>query len=377
MSTCNLETLKAQACSGGFWCAESIMLQAVRLQLLCNIQNSGPAPDAPTGGDISASSSNANLILTWGQASAPTTNEVWRSKNGGAFTLLASIAGALTTYTDTDATMSNGDQWCYKVRATNGSGSSAFTTQFCALKNYTLTVDAGALSVSFPDVVFVVGSVDIENQVSMTSISFPRLHTMTGNVTIGSMPALTTVNFNSLVSVVDIVIAAAVLPSLSFPALVTVSGGFIIQHCDAVTVFSIPLLASVGGNFSFDQTAIVNFSAPSLVSVGTTITGNNLNLQSVSMPVLTTVGEDIVCHVAPLLTSVDMPVVIYPNGGLIDFTQDGLDDTSINQILARGVASNVTICQFVLDAGTNSAPTGQGVVDAGILTGQGNTVITN
>jgi len=83
------------------------------------------------------------------------------------------------------------------------------------------------------------------------------------------------------------------------------------------------------------------------------------------------------------LTTVAVPLWVVTDGTTPTFTDCALlagvsaSGTGINGILARGVASGVTACDFELDGGTNAAPTGQGIVDKGVLILAGNTVVTN
>jgi len=77
-----------------------------------------------------------------------------------------------------------------------------------------------------------------------------------------------------------------------------------------------------------------------------------------------------------VLASLSIPQLTITNDA-IEFSTDALNAASINQILARGVASGVTACQFNLAGGTNAAPSGQGVADKATLILAGNTVNTN
>lgn len=126
-----------------------------------------------------------------------------------------------------------------------------------------------------------------------------------------------------------------------------------------LAALSLPLLQSVDNDFFSDTSAsLVSISLPAL----TTLCAMSGDLQS---------GND------PLLQSWNAPNVIFRDGMVILFTGAALDAASINQILARGVASGVTTCDFELAGGTNAAPSGQGIVDKATLQGLGNTVNTN
>ena len=62
-------------------------------------------------------STHSSVNLTWINPTPPTTYEVWKSTDGSlTFSLLTTISGSLTSYSDT-AGMSSGNTWSYKLRA--------------------------------------------------------------------------------------------------------------------------------------------------------------------------------------------------------------------------------------------------------------------
>lgn len=106
----------------------------------------------------------------------------------------------------------------------------------------------------------------------------------------------------------------------------------------------------------------------------------NPALTSVSFPSLIMVnvtgGFKVIQN--PLLTNIDLPNFAPPNGSVLDFSANALSASCVNAILARCVASASFVTGSLdLAAGTNAAPTGQGLLDVVTLTGRGVTVTTN
>lgn len=81
-------------------------------------------PNAPT--NLQASSPSYNqVILTWTAASgSPTGYKIERQEGGGSFVQVTTV-GAVTSYTDNGRTSNT--RYTYRVRATNGSGDSAYS----------------------------------------------------------------------------------------------------------------------------------------------------------------------------------------------------------------------------------------------------------
>jgi hypothetical protein len=474
------------------------LLLPVLISLVCVFFSDTPiAPDAPLSLTIDLSSTNGNTILVWTQGSAPTTNEVWRSINGAAFTLFSTVAGGATTITD-PAVMADDDEYCYEVRACSGP-CSAFTTPACALNNYIKIADAVLLSASFPNVVIGYTTFQIANCPNLTVVNLPRMLkcggtiSITGNATLAgtinfpvlsavvtsffcknnintavniasvssiggvldfnpspnlttitatnlqtvggfidasacpallawSTPALTSVasdfvfsndtamvSFNSpvlssvggsLVFLNNTSLTSATLTSLatvageidfintalttiSLPALTAVNGGggFMITNNLLLTTLSVPLLVTIAVNLSINDTALTTISMPALTSVGTELfLFSNAALTSISLPALISPGSpgDFDAGNCPNLSSVSFPNIIFPdNGQSVNIAGAALDGASVNHILARLVASGVTSLSINIGGGTSAAPSGQGIIDKGILIVAGNSVTTN
>lgn len=300
-------------------------------------------PAAPTNPDILGTSSDGNLIIVWGQASAPSTNEVWKQKNGGGFSLFATVAGGVTQKIDTSA-MAVGDLFEYQIRAQTGGLFSAFTGTVGSKKANLFS--GAAASISFPTVVFGVGDLRANVMVNLTTYSFPNMHDCTdsagvisSSVTTYILPNLKTsgayiqlsgcasfvgnVNLGSLISTVLAidVSSGTTMSSMNLNSLVTVGDYLAYDNNPNLTSVAVPLLSSVGANLrSFACPALVSIATPSLVSVGG-------DIQSYNCPVLTSITRPLLNTIGGSLLAYSNPSVVFENflsltlvGGTIDFS---------------------------------------------------------
>ena len=143
------------------------------------------------------------------------------------------------------------------------------------------------------------------------------------------------------------------------------------------------------GGFLIDSAAdLATLEFPQLLAVDYTNAHGSFDIEncpsltSVDLPVFVDfTGGNLVIANNAALASVNVPVWIPGDGLSHSFSGCALDATSVNLILARCVANpNFGITPFsavYLNGGTNAAPSGQGIVDKGILLGRGATVSTN
>lgn len=280
--------------------------------------------------DLSVASTPGNTIVEWEQASAPDENEVWRSKNGGAFALLATVAGTVTSYADTDA-MAAMDIWCYKVRGTG----TDFSNVGCAVQDL-IFLDTGA--VSQPTWMLAYGDFGADNPPAVTSLSLPALKRVYGNLFLDGMTALTSLSLPALQSVgVTFLLSLSTMPALTFPALTTVGAAIDASICSNLVTLDAPVLASVGGNVEFDSNALV---------------------------------------------TVSLPVLVMLNGKTYAFDNNAMTAASVEGLLARGAAQlpGLTTASILLDAGTNAglaSLSAQGQSDRADLVAAGDTVPVN
>lgn len=89
----------------------------------------GQAPAAPTG--LGATAGNAQITLNWTASSGATSYQVYRgtASNGESTTALAS---GITATSYTDAGLTNGTTYYYKVKAVNASGTSGYSNEASA-----------------------------------------------------------------------------------------------------------------------------------------------------------------------------------------------------------------------------------------------------
>lgn len=377
-----------------------------RTYLLCQWANraGSAAPNAPTNPDITPDSGTPNITVTWTNPATPgTTNEVWRSTDGGTiYTLFSTVAGGVSTVADHGVQPAN-SIWYYKIRACNGTSCSAFTNPAGIAHSFT---SPNVAAISLPFVVQSSGNFNATGLALLTSVSLPKLHSSLGNINISANPNLTSISLPVLSTVgLSLLLGANNLTgALSLPALVSTSSDVQAQSNPLMTSFSAPLLTSVGGNFTVASSGITTISVNSLATIGLTLQLQACAaLTSISFPALTSVTGDTTFENCTALTSASFPVLVTAianniydmrgdgctilsslsvpqvvwNNDTIEFSTDALNAASINQILARGVASGVTVCTFNLAGGTNAAPSGQGIADKATLIGLGNAVNTN
>lgn len=155
---------------------------------------------------------------------------------------------------------------------------------------------------------------------------------------------------------------------------------FVLLAFDFCTTLTLSKLRQCKSEFSISTNPnITSLSLPALQSINNDLfVDTAASLLSISLPVLVSVGGNIIGSNDPALSSWNAPNIVFNDAANNpDFTGDTLDAASINQILARGVASALVGTTFNLAGGTNAAPSGQGVADKATLIGAGNTVNTN
>jgi hypothetical protein len=104
------------------------------------------------------------------------------------------------------------------------------------------------------------------------------------------------------------------------------------------------------------------------------ITGN-ATLKDVQIPSVVQFDHNFHIHTNPELRSINAPNAILSSD--VNCSGCSLDETSINQILARCVVSANNITSINLSGGSNAAPTGQGLIDKATLESLDKTVLTN
>jgi len=229
----------------------------------------------------------------------------------------------------------------------------------------------------------------IKGASSLTTLSFPLLHSV-GNFICSNHDSLTSLNFPNLYNAdrgvyID---TNTSLTSISCPNLTTIStgGGFQIVNT-AITNVNFPSLQSVGAGVYFYQNSnLLSISLPNLQSIDLA-PGTNVDpslyvmysplLTTISLPNLENTGHNILCTGLTSLSSFNAPKWIPTSGKNINFQSCSLNNTSINLILSRSVAAQITGSIITLNEGTNSPPTEQGLLDVITLRNAPNTVYVN
>jgi hypothetical protein len=387
-------------------CLTDAQLAATRTYLLCQwlLKLSSGTPNAPTNADITPDSGTPNITVTWTNPSPMgSTNEVWRSIDGGAtYLLFTTVAGSVSQIVDHSVQPAN-SIWYYKIRTCSSTSCSAFTDPAGISQIFS---SANVASINLPFLVQASGSFQATGLAALTNVSLPKLHSGLANIDISNNPNLTSITLTSLKTVggglllgSDKITGAFSLPSLvsvnggdlqlqsntlmtslSAPLLTTIFGIGSFSGCSSLTAVNLNSLQSTGDRLDFNSdTSLTSINLPALTSVGADVVCNGCTLlQSVSLTNLTAAGGNFTCNACPALTTFSIPVVVLSNGfQFFTWNGDALLAASVNQVLARGVASAVNTGDFELSAGTNAAPTGQGVADKATLIGAGNTVVTN
>jgi hypothetical protein len=327
MISCDPNTLiQAANC---FECIPVGHLEAVITYLYCQYANKSTGPPVPTSIDIADGSSPGNTIVTWTNSTNPTTNEVWKSTDGGAtFVLAASVAGTVHTFIDVAAMAAN-TIWYYKVRACTGGNCSAFTDIRGASNNLNATTFSlpklvhEYATISFAGVVGggvldlsllrdVLGTLDAQNKTGITSVLAPVLNLVQGALFLNGCTSCASINLN-LLSEVDgnfYLYGGLPITSLSLPALTLVGGTFSMDDTNLMTSLSLPVLNRVGQSLSVGSggvaSGIPTLSLPSITQIGDTLFANSLpNLTTVTAPLLQIVTNAIQVLSCPNLTSVN------------------------------------------------------------------------
>ena len=154
-----------------------------------------------------------------------------------------------------------------------------------------------------------------------------------------------------------------------------------VRACNGTNCSAFTSVVSASYNYTSPNVASISF--PTLIRAFGAFSALGLvALTSVSLPALKSIESDMQFGGSSSLATISFPNLIFLSiGGLniIDCTGCALNAASVNQILARGVASNLIGVgyDFELAGGTNAAPSGQGVADKATLQGQGNIVNSN
>lgn len=179
-----------------------------------------------------------------------------------------------------------------------------------------------------------------------------------GNVSINQMPDTTYVLLAGIINTTgDLNFGSCPnLISFSAPDLLTIDGQFVIDNSPLLVNVNVPLLTGISNGISLSTSSgLINIDFPSLAS-----TVGDFNFSNCTA-----------------LTTITLPLWIPSDSYIYNFGFCNLDATSVNLILHRCALAGLSNATIFLDGGTNSAPTGQGLIDKAALIVAGNTVTTN
>jgi hypothetical protein len=222
----------------------------------------------------------------------------------------------------------------------------------------------------------------------ITSITIRRA-TMAGGIVVESLPSVETVQSTTLTTIEPgsthalpnfptgsslYITLSDALETISFPNLVSIGESLVISYCQALTTLDLSSLATLDGFMDDPSSGFLQFAI-----------NNNDVLTSISLPdfvgwddISTSPYTEFVVSNNPLLTSLSIPVWVPNNTIVVDCRSNALDQTSVDQVLARCVANPAYVSGWVrLNGGTNSAPSVAGLADVATLVGRGVTVAHN
>jgi len=173
----------------------------------------------------------------------------------------------------------------------------------------------------------------------------------------------------------------------SFANLLSITSSSLVQS-NNFTIQNNPLLQTVSLS-AFVGLAIRDFSivaSPFLASLSLPVFANVFGftlvgptaLTSLSLPALSTISDNIQIFDHPLLTTLSIPSVVFTNNKTYYFVNNAFPAAMVNSLLAQAVSNaGFTTGIFDLSGAGNAAPTGQGIIDKGVLLGRGVTLTTN
>lgn len=228
----------------------------------------------------------------------------------------------------------------------------------------------------FPDEPF--GGIVFDGIGSVTSVSIPNATSSSQGLSFGLLAGM------------------ANLKSFSAPLMTsaqssTTGTSITFLSCPSLILMELPVLQTTASGITVEATSLASINFPALTAIsGPFYLDGNPLLTTINLPVLAAyisfgAGDGMVASGNPLLTSFNAPNIIFPDmaNSVVDFNGDALDQTSVELILSRGVASYSGLFLPItvdLSGGTNFGQAGlsvQGQADLATLTGLGITVIMN
>lgn len=218
------------------------------------------------------------------------------------------------------------------------------------------------------------------NSTALQQINMPLLTSVNNEVCGYGCTLLNTVDLRSLVTT-GIPNAQPSLDLHSNPALTNVNlesltkigGDFSFRTCGNLTTMSLNSLEEITGSLIANDCAkLVSFNVPALTSISGSVDFSQCYLmKSASFDSLTTIAGDVTFYRCFVLTDLKMPNVIFTNVGgprSLNLGVCSLNQSSVDNILARCVASGLISASILLSGYNNAVPSAGGLADVTTLT---------
>jgi hypothetical protein len=224
--------------------------------------------------------------------------------------------------------------------------------------------------------------ISLHDNAVLTSFAASSLATMTGplNVFNNTNAGLTTITLAALANATSLNFSGnSHMTTLTISSLVHATGLINVSNAVAFTTLSLAgLLHADGGVNVSGDTLLTTPTLTGLLTAGGLLDFHSSGLVTLTLTPLVTASAGIDAHGCAAFTTLTMSNFLPTNGTAINFNGCALTFSSVNLILARGVASTGFVSGSINTAGgTSAAPTGQGVADKATLIARGITVTTN
>lgn len=219
-----------------------------------------------------------------------------------------------------------------------------------------------------------------ENNVLHT-VNLQNLSRCDGAFLINNCPSLVNLNVSSLTRIVgEFYCYTTALTELNFPQLIRAKW-FNFSHNNFLSSIALPVISSVK-QLSFYDCNLTAISCPNLTVIENLSITSNANLSSISLPSLTDLGDSYGTNSiqdCPNLTSIILGSLDHFNCQSITINNNRLPSSQVNYLLNKFVSISPSITNKGISIKNNppAAPTGQGIIDKGILISNGNIVTTD
>lgn len=208
---------------------------------------------------------------------------------------------------------------------------------------------------------FIIGST--AHNLKLTSLHAPLLETVYGKFSIAGNEVLRVVSLPSFTK-------AQGVGSVGF----NISTNYLLEYISLPELIEALFTLNILGN-----PALTGFNLKKLVTVASTfLISYNDAIYEIALPALTTVGNNLDITNNYYLRKLSIPLFLPTNGKRVSCLNCGLNEASVDHVLARCIAEPSYVSGIVmLNGGTNAIPGAQGQIDKADLIARGVTVTTN